>query len=99
MEAYEGWMNPDEMANGRNKSSQIEKKILAIREYDVAYHIRTLIDNEIRCSQWYEAKMDGSLLTELNHLPDKLDKADLRIFAFDIETTKAHLKFPDSKFD
>jgi len=92
-------MNPDEMANGRNKSSQIEKKILAIREYDVAYHIRTMIDSEIRCSQWYEAKMDGPLLTELTHLSDKLDKADLRIFAFDIETTKAHLKFPDSKFD
>jgi DNA polymerase elongation subunit (family B) len=32
-------------------------------------------------------------------MPDKLDKADLRIMAFDIETTKAELKFPDSKFD
>jgi DNA polymerase elongation subunit (family B) len=35
----------------------------------------------------------------MTHLPDKLDKADLRILAFDIETTKAPLKFPDSKFD
>jgi DNA polymerase epsilon subunit 1 len=49
-EAYEGWMNPDELADGRNKTSQIEKKILAIREYDVAYHIRTMVDSEIRCS-------------------------------------------------
>jgi hypothetical protein len=32
-------------------------------------------------------------------MPEKLDKADLRIMAFDIETTKAELKFPDSKFD
>ena len=38
-------------------------------------------------------------MTELTHLSEKLDKADLRILAFDIETTKAHLKFPDSKFD
>jgi DNA polymerase epsilon subunit 1 len=35
----------------------------------------------------------------MTHLPDKLDNADLRILAFDIETTKAPLKFPDSKFD
>jgi DNA polymerase epsilon subunit 1 len=39
------------------------------------------------------------MLTSLKQLPDKLDKADLRVFAFDIETTKAELKFPDSKFD
>jgi hypothetical protein len=39
------------------------------------------------------------MLTNMTLLPDKLDKADLRIFAFDIETTKSPLKFPDSKFD
>ena len=43
--------------------------------------------------------MKGPLLEDLKMLPEKLDNADLRIFAFDIETTKASLKFPDSKFD
>jgi DNA polymerase elongation subunit (family B) len=33
------------------------------------------------------------------HLKEKLDKADIRVLAFDIETTKQPLKFPDVKFD
>lgn len=32
-------------------------------------------------------------------IKNNLDKADLRIFAFDIETSKAALKFPDARFD
>ena len=63
------------------------------------YHIRVCIDNELRCSYWYAVDMDGPLMTGIDHLKSKLDKADLRIFAFDIETTKATLKFPDSRFD
>ena len=38
-------------------------------------------------------------MTEIEHLKTKLDKADLRILAFDIETMKAPLKFPDARFD
>jgi DNA polymerase epsilon subunit 1 len=70
-----------------------------LREYDVNYHIRMAIDNELRCAFWYEIEMDGPLITGIKHLKEKLDKADLRILAFDIETTKAALKFPDSRFD
>jgi DNA polymerase epsilon subunit 1 len=33
------------------------------------------------------------------HLQDKLDKAQLRVLAFDIETTKAPNKFPDARYD
>ena len=36
---------------------------------------------------------------KVEHLKNKLDKADLRVMAFDIETTKATLKFPDPDFD
>jgi len=54
---------------------------------------------EIRCSFWYEVEMEGPLMTSFTHLKTKLDKADLRILAFDIETTKAQLKFPDARFD
>jgi DNA polymerase epsilon subunit 1 len=38
-------------------------------------------------------------MIEIEHLKTKLDKADLRILAFDIETMKAPLKFPDARFD
>lgn len=95
-DAYEGWCDPSDLAQDR--SQQYLSKIRDIREYDVAYHIRTMIDNEIRCSCWYDVTFSGPLLTEMKKM-DKLDAADLRIFAFDIETTKAELKFPDAKFD
>ncbi len=74
-------------------------KISEIREYDVSYHIRVLIDNEIRCAFWYQVEMNGPMIKQITHLKEKLDKADLRVLAFDIETTKAALKFPDAKFD
>jgi DNA polymerase epsilon subunit 1 len=63
-------------------------KILDIREYDVPYHIRVCIDNEIRIGKWYDFELDGPMLIDFKELPHKLDKADLRVFAFDIETCK-----------
>jgi DNA polymerase epsilon subunit 1 len=83
------------MGNSQNYLS----KILDIREYDVPYHVRVMIDNEIRCSQWYDLLLDGPILKTFTLLKDKLDKADLRVMAFDIETTKSPLKFPDVRFD
>lgn len=74
-------------------------KINDIREYDVPYHIRVSIDNELRCSFWYELEINGMILEKFTHLKTKLDKAELRICAFDIETTKSELKFPDAEFD
>jgi len=38
-------------------------------------------------------------MTNFEHLKSKLDKADLRVFAFDIETTKDPLKFPNAQLD
>ena len=73
--------------------------ILAIREYDVAYHIRTLVDNEIRCSFWYEVELNGMQLEKFTKLADKLDKPKLSVCAFDIETTKEELRFPNSATD
>lgn len=81
------------------EASQYLSKIIDIREYDVPYHIRVSIDNELRCSFWYEVELEGPMMTKFTHLKTKLDKADLRILAFDIETSKAALKFPDSRFD
>jgi DNA polymerase epsilon subunit 1 len=99
-EAYDGMVGNEQMAGDtRQSSSHFISKIIDIREYDVAYHVRCMVDYEIRCSFWYDVSLDGQILKKLTHLPEKLDKAPLRIFAFDIETTKMQLKFPDSKFD
>jgi len=98
-EAYEGWYNPSDLVNQQADTQIILSKILEIREYDVPYHIRVCIDKELRCSFWYQIEMEGPKMVKYEHLKSKLDKADLRILAFDIETSKAPLKFPDSRFD
>ena len=98
-DAYEGWYDQSDAAGARPNRYTIVNKIMDMREYDVAYHTRAQIDNEIRCSFWYEYSVDGPLCTSIAQLKEKLDKADLRIMAFDIECTKQPLKFPDVAFD
>ena len=39
----------------------------------------------------------GSKHTEIKELPEKTDRPLLRVIAWDIETTKLPLKFPDAK--
>jgi DNA polymerase epsilon subunit 1 len=99
-DAYDGWYNQGDLAGNKSSSESVYlSKILDIREYDVPYHIRVMIDNEIRCAKWYEFTLENAICKEMILLEGKDDKADLRIMAFDIETTKAPLKFPDRNFD
>jgi DNA polymerase epsilon subunit 1 len=74
-------------------------KITELREYDVPYYNRVCIDNEIRVSFWYDLDIEDGRISRMTHLTEKLDKPGLRILAFDIETTKAKMKFPDPLFD
>ena len=99
-DAYEGWYGDQAtQKEGSMDRYRVQNKIVDIREYDVSYHTRVMIDNEIRCSFWYEYTVDGPMCTGMTHLKEKLDKADLRVMAFDIECTKAPLKFPDVQTD
>ena len=75
------------------------EEIQEIREDDVPYHMRVCIDQELRCSFWYETNLDGKFITSFTHKKDILEKPDLRILAYDIETTKAPLRFPDPAID
>ncbi|SCU95424.1 LAMI_0F02410g1_1 [Lachancea mirantina] len=79
--------------------SNIEKadvKVLLtnIREYDVPYHVRVSIDKDIRVGKWYKVTSRG-----LFEMVEKVAFADPVVLAFDIETTKAPLKFPDASID
>lgn len=94
----------------RNKDTQIQRDIYQkeegqsisdiktlledIKEYDVPYHVRVSIDKNIRVGKWYKITSHGFL-----ELSDKLAFADPIVLAFDIETTKAPLKFPDASVD
>lgn len=46
------------------------------------------IDCQVRVSHWYDIQVENANLKSMAHMKDKLDKAQLRVFAFDIETTK-----------
>ncbi|KAL7797281.1 DUF1744 domain-containing protein [Trichoderma ceciliae] len=82
----------------RNTISEASDFIVDIREYDVPYHVRVMIDLDIRAGKWYfvEAKHGVTKITpnEERSLP-----ADPVVMAYDIETSKLPLKFPDASID
>ncbi|TID25518.1 hypothetical protein CANINC_002908 [Pichia inconspicua] len=80
------------------KYTDASELILDIGEYDVPFHVRVSIDEGIRIGKWYtvEVSPSGTIITEDK---EKIAFADPVVLAFDIETTKAPLKFPDSAID
>ena len=53
---------------------------------------------DVRCGQWYTVKVDSSKVTMENRA-DLLQRAEVHVCAFDIETSKLPLKFPDAEYD
>ncbi|XP_059627348.1 DNA polymerase epsilon catalytic subunit A-like [Cornus florida] len=72
--------------------------IMDLREYDVPYHVRFAVDNDVRCGQWYNVIVSSAGLM-LERRTDLLQRAEVHVCAFDIETTKLPLKFPDAEYD
>lgn len=83
-----------------------------IREYDVPYVVRVCTELNIRAGTWYTVQLEnptslgdsgsdvlngsnGVLLLDSDHE----SKANPTFFAFDIECTKAPLKFPSAEVD
>ncbi|KAI3405326.2 POL2 [Candida oxycetoniae] len=79
-------------------ASDPSKLISDIKEYDVPYHVRVAIDKQVRVGKWYNVYAKHS---KIDIVEDKelIAFADPVVLAFDIETTKAPLKFPDSRID
>ncbi|KAL3628020.1 DNA polymerase epsilon catalytic subunit A [Castilleja foliolosa] len=69
-----------------------------LREFDVPYHVRFAIDNDIRCGQWYDVNVSSAGIA-VERRTDLLQRAEVHVCAFDIETTKLPLKFPDAEYD
>ncbi|KAK2064391.1 DNA polymerase family B [Colletotrichum caudatum] len=72
--------------------------IVDIREYDVPYHVRVMIDMDIRVGKWYFIDVKHGV-TKVTINEDRLAMADPVVMAYDIETTKLPLKFPDAAID
>ena len=74
--------------------------LIDAREYDVPYLVRVCTDLDIRSGAWYTVTPDphdshGVTLSDM----DAETKASPTYLAFDIECTKAPLKFPDADVD
>ncbi|KAK8952512.1 DNA polymerase epsilon catalytic subunit A [Platanthera zijinensis] len=93
-EAYESIYG----VRGKERPQDYVDFISDLREYDVPYHVRYTIDNDVRCGQWYDVSVSSSGLV-VEKRTDLLQRAEVHVCAFDIETTKLPLKFPDAEFD
>ena len=72
--------------------------IIDIREYDVPYYLRVAIDIDIRVGLWYTVTFNAGQPT-FQQIVERVKRADPVVMAYDIETTKAPLKFPDHALD
>lgn len=56
-----------------------------------------MISQNIHVGLWYSVRIDSKSNTVLSLLPEIVERPQPVVLAFDIETTKAPLKFPDAK--
>ncbi|KAL3482395.1 hypothetical protein BJX99DRAFT_1811 [Aspergillus californicus] len=92
---FDDELSNETRANGNTNASDF---IIDIREYDVPYHVRVAIDKDIRIGKWYTVEAKHGVIS-LTCLQERLQRADPVVLAFDIETTKPPLKFPDAATD
>ncbi|XP_045460209.1 DNA polymerase epsilon catalytic subunit 1 [Harmonia axyridis] len=84
----------------KSKGDPMEN-IIDIREYDVPYHVRVSIDLKIFCGSWYTVKCKGASTDppSIKLRSDIIERPEPIVLAYDIETTKLPLKFPDANSD
>ncbi|CBZ30989.1 DNA polymerase epsilon catalytic subunit,putative [Leishmania mexicana MHOM/GT/2001/U1103] len=70
-----------------------------IREYDVKYYMRVAIDMKVYCGLWYDVTVTERGARVQRCDDSRYAPAMPRVIAFDIETTKAPLRFPQPEVD
>jgi DNA polymerase epsilon subunit 1 len=98
LETTDAYQENDDDTNAdenRNYADYIED----IREYDIPYYVRCSIDMDIRVANWYTVSFKTGNVLELVHEKELQHRPSPKVLAFDIETTKLPLKFPDPSID
>ena len=85
-------------SDARARVADALSAVLDVREHDVPYATRFCIDTGARCGHWFRVRARGGVTT-MERRADLLARADVRVLAFDIETTKLPLQFPNAEFD
>lgn len=91
-------MSMDESTSSLRGGRSPEQCVFSLYEYDVPYYLRVAIDNDIRVGLWYDVSFNEGNVA-LRVVPERVKRADPVVMAFDIETTKQPLKFPDAEND
>ncbi|XP_011332677.2 DNA polymerase epsilon catalytic subunit A isoform X4 [Ooceraea biroi] len=91
-------LQPSEQDSSKQTLDHMDN-VLDIREHDVPHHVRVSIDAGIFCGTWYSVKSRGSEPPLITQKKDMIEPPEPIVLAYDIETTKLPLKFPDSSFD
>lgn len=74
--------------------------IVDLREHDIPYALRVSIDYNICVGLWYTVRAGaGGQRAQITVVREKDVRPDPVILAYDIETSKSPLKFPDSAVD
>lgn len=82
----------------KNPDSYGLNNIVDLREHDLPYHLRVNIDLSIRCGLWYTVTASAGKVN-IERIVEKNVRPDPVVFAFDIETSKLPLKFPEAQND
>ena len=86
-------------SGGTVRTNPLEN-LVDIREHDLPLHVRVSIDRAIFVGTWYAVKCRGtSEEPVITKREDLIERPDCIVLAFDIETTKLPLKFPDPNLD
>ncbi|AOW05990.1 YALI0E26367p [Yarrowia lipolytica CLIB122] len=91
-------LNIYELEGDVDTSTDVESSITGIKEFDVPFETRVAIDLDIRVGNWYEVTKENDTAV-LKHMVEREYRADPVVMAYDIETEKAPLRFPDSAVD
>ena len=84
---------------GTTKTNPMDH-LLDMREHDMPLHVRVSIDKSIFVGSWYDVVCKGSSEQPvITKREDLIERPDCIVLAFDIETTKLPLKFPDAAVD
>lgn len=82
----------------KNPDSYGLNNIVDLREHDLPYHLRVNIDLSIRCGLWYTVTASAGKV-KIERIMEKNVRPDPVVLAFDIETSKLPLKFPEAQND
>jgi len=90
----------DAERSGSSTRSNPWENLVDLREHDLPLHVRVSIDKSIFVGSWYTVTCRGATSEpQIVKREDLIERPDCIVLAFDIETTKLPLKFPDAEID